>query len=122
MIYLFLLYWLFGIAKPLTAETVSAIQSTFKIVYSVRIYQRVGPSHEQWREMTPPDLQSTTSLEAKARCTDGAVTPSPENKTRAEQCRRPRKAFDMVRRRNNVRLCGSQPIPAGSNTLSVGMS
>lgn len=85
MIYLFLLYWLFGIAKPLTAETVSAIQSTFKIVYSVRIYQRVGPSHEQWREMTPPDLQSTTSLEAKARCTDGAVTPSPENKTRAEQ-------------------------------------
>src|SRR5437016_4423950 len=59
--------------------------STFKIVYSVRIYQRVGPSHEQWREMTPPDLQSTTSLEAKARCTDGAVTPSPESKTRAEQ-------------------------------------
>src|SRR2546428_9161899 len=105
MIYLCMLYWLFGIAKPLTAETVSAIQSTFKIVYSVRIYQRVGPSHEQWREMTPPDLRSTTSLEDKARCTDGAVTPSPENKNQSRtKCRRPRKVFDVVRRRDNVRL------------------
>src|SRR2546428_1366469 len=85
MIYLCMLYWLFGIAKPLTAETVSAIQSTFKIVYSVRIYQRVGPSHEQWLETTPPDLRSTASTETKARCNAGPVTPSPQNKTRAEE-------------------------------------
>ena len=39
MVYLCLLYWLIGIAKPLTAEAASANQTTFKIVYSVRIYK-----------------------------------------------------------------------------------
>ena len=123
MIYLFLLYWLFGIAKPLTAETLSLIQSTFKIVYSVRIYQRVGPSHEQWREMTPPDLRSTPSLEEKARCTDGVVTPSPENKTRAEQSVGDHgKLLTWSDDGTMFAYVDRNPFGAGSNTLSVGMS
>jgi len=85
MIYLWLLFGLFGISKTLAAEIVSPIQSTFKIVYKVRIYQRDGRSHEQWREITPPDLRSTPYTAAKEACTAGSVTPSPENKTRAEQ-------------------------------------
>jgi hypothetical protein len=63
----------------------SSIQSTFKIVYSIRVYQPVGPSHEEWREMVSPDLRSRPSTETKERCTAGLVMPSSANKTRAEQ-------------------------------------
>src|SRR6058998_3200389 len=85
MILRWLLFGLFGISKTLTAEIVLPIQSTFKIVHSIRVYQRIGRSHQQWREVTPPDLQSTTSTEVKGRCIANPVMPSPENKTRAEQ-------------------------------------
>jgi hypothetical protein len=64
---------------------VSSIQSAFKIVYSIRVYQAVGSSHEQWREMIPPDLRSRPPTETKERCTAGLVMPSRENKIRAEQ-------------------------------------
>jgi hypothetical protein len=84
MMYLWLLYVLLGISKILTAEPHSAIESTFKIVYRIRIYQRVGPSREQWREMIPPDVRDTPSTESKQRCAAGLVSPS-ENKTKAEQ-------------------------------------
>jgi hypothetical protein len=85
MIYLWLLFGVVGISKTLTVELVSPIKSSFKIVYNVRIYQRMGRSHEQWREMTPPDRHSTPSTAAKERCTTGSVTPSSEKKARAEQ-------------------------------------
>src|SRR5213594_798595 len=80
-----LLFGLFGISKTLTAEIVLPIQSTFKIVNSIRVYQPVGRSQQQWREITPPDLRSTASTEVKERCIANPVMPSPENKTRAEQ-------------------------------------
>src|SRR5689334_14874844 len=82
--YPWLLFGLFGISTILTAEPIFPIQSTFKIVYAIRIYQRVGSSHEQWREMTPPDLRTRPSTETKEGCTAGSVTPSPEDKSRAE--------------------------------------
>jgi hypothetical protein len=85
MMYLSLLYVLLGISKILTAEPLSPIQSTFKIVYRIRIYQRLGPSREQWREMIPPDLRDTPSTETSERCAAGLVSPSDENKTKAEQ-------------------------------------
>ena len=61
------------------------IQSNFKIVYRIRIYQTVGPSREQWREMIPPDLRDMPSTETKQRCAAGAVSPSEERKAKAEQ-------------------------------------
>jgi hypothetical protein len=85
MMYLWLLYVLLGISKILTAEPVSSIQSNLKIVYAVRIYQLVGSSHEQWRDMTPPDLRSSPSTDTEEGCAAGSVTPSAENKIRAEQ-------------------------------------
>src|SRR6267142_511529 len=85
MMYLRLLYVLLGISKILTAEPLSPSQSTFKIVYRIRIYQRVGRSREQWREMIPPDVRDTPSTETKERCAAGLVSPSDENKTKAEQ-------------------------------------
>jgi hypothetical protein len=65
--------------------TVSSMPSASKIVYSIRIYQLVGPSHEEWREMIPPDLRSRPSTENKERCTAGLVMPSSDDKNRAEQ-------------------------------------
>src|SRR5947209_6621348 len=85
MMYLRLLYVLLGISKILTAEPLSPSQSTFKIVYRIRIYQRVGRSREEWREMIPPDVRDTPSTETKERCAAGLVSPSDENKTKAEQ-------------------------------------
>src|SRR5882724_3136899 len=85
MMYLWLVYVLLGISKILTAEQLSPIQSTFKIVYRIRIYQRVGPSREQWREMIPPHVRDTPSTETKERCAAGVVAPSDENKTKAER-------------------------------------
>ena len=83
--FLWLLFGLFGISKTFTAEIVLPIQSTFKIVHSIRVYQRLGRSQQQWREITPPDLRCTTSTEVKERCVANPVMPSPESKTRAEQ-------------------------------------
>src|SRR5262245_16130399 len=85
MISPWLLFGLFGISTTLTAEIASPIQSIFKIVYKVRIYQLVGHSHEEWREMAPPDLRTTPSTTAKDRCHDGSVSPAAETKARAEQ-------------------------------------
>ena len=85
MMYVWLLYALLGISKILTAEPLSPSQSTFKIVYRIRIYQGVGRSREQWREMIPPDVRDTPSTETKERCAAGLVSPSNENKTKAEQ-------------------------------------
>jgi hypothetical protein len=85
MTYPWLFYALFGISKILTGQVASPIQSTFKIVYAVRIYQAVGSSREQWREMVPSDLRNGPSTETKERCITGLVTPSPESKTRAER-------------------------------------
>jgi hypothetical protein len=85
MTYPWLFYALFGIGRILTAEPASPIQSTFKIVYAVRIYQSVGPSHEQWREMVPPDPRNRPSTETKERCITGLVMPSTESKSRAER-------------------------------------
>ena len=62
MVYPVLLYMLLGIGGILTAEPLSAIQSAFKIVYRIRIYQSVGQSREQWREMTPPATLSPNEL------------------------------------------------------------
>jgi WD40 repeat protein len=85
MMHLWLLYVLLGISKILITEPISPIQSTFKIVYRLRIYQRVGPSLEQWREMTPPDVRDTPSTDTKERCAAGLVPPSDENKLKAER-------------------------------------
>src|SRR2546426_12167011 len=85
MMYLWLVYVLLGISKILTAEQLSPIQSTFKIVYRIRIYQRVGPSREQWREMIPPHVGDKPSTENKERCAAGGVAPSDEKKNKGER-------------------------------------
>lgn len=85
MTYLWVFYVLVGMSKILTAEPLYQLRSTFKIVYRIRIYQRVGPSREQWREMIPPDVRDIPSTETKERCAAGLVSPSVENKTKAEQ-------------------------------------
>jgi hypothetical protein len=85
MMYPWLFYVLFGITPILTAEPVSPIQSTSKIVYAIRIYQLRGSSREQWREMIPPDLRSRPSAETTPGCAAGSVTPSAENQTTAER-------------------------------------
>src|SRR5213594_1700008 len=85
MMSLWLLCVLLGISKILTAEALSPIQSTFKIVYRIRIYQGVGPSHEQRREMIPPGVRDTPSTETKERCAASLISPSDENRTRAAE-------------------------------------
>ena len=77
MTYLWVFYVLVGMSKILTAEPLYPLQSTFKI--------GVGPSREQWREMIPPDVRDIPSIETKERCVAGLVSPSVENKTKAEQ-------------------------------------
>ena len=85
MIYLWLFYVLVGMSKISTTEPLHALQSTFKIIYRIRIYQGVGSSREQWREMIPPDVRDIPSTETKERCAAGLVSPSVERKTTAEQ-------------------------------------
>lgn len=83
--YPWLLYLLFGISTIGAIEPLSPIQSTFKIVYRIRIYQSVGASREQWREVIPPDMRDTQSIETKEHCASGFVSPSDELKTKAEK-------------------------------------
>src|SRR5215470_15081820 len=85
MMYLWLLYVLLTISKISISESLFPIQLTFKIVYRIRIYQRIGPSREQWREMIPLDVRDTPSTETKERCAAGLVSPSDENTTKAKQ-------------------------------------
>jgi hypothetical protein len=85
MVHPWLFSGLFILSRALTAGPAAPIPSAFKIVYSVRIYQAVGPSHEQWREMIPPDLRSTPSTETRERCASGSIMPSQENQNKAER-------------------------------------
>jgi len=85
MMHQWLFSGLFVWSSALTAEPAAPIHSVFKIVYGVRIYETVGSSHEQWREMIPPDLRNTPSTETKERCTNDLVMPSVENKNKAER-------------------------------------
>jgi WD40 repeat protein len=85
MVISWLLYMLLGIGGLLTTEPVSPGQSILKIVYQIRIYQTAGPSREQWREMAMPGIRDTPSRETKKSCKANSVSPSDENKTKAEQ-------------------------------------
>lgn len=69
----------------LTQAAASTLQSNFRIIFGIRVYQRVGPSHVDWLEMSLPDRQAVklTDIE-KTRCFESPRSPSAETKTRAE--------------------------------------
>lgn len=65
---------------------VSPFQSNFKILLGNRVYQRVGPSHIDWLEISPPNRQTAKLPNTeKPRCAESLPSPvSQETRTRAE--------------------------------------